>query len=406
MKKLLLTTLIVVLTIIVSQAQSTWQIINSPVNENFMSVCFTDEMHGWIISETGTVVSTSDAGNSWVSSHIPNVYYESIHFSDNEHGCIVGWEETLADSSLILVTSNGGNTWSFVNHVKVNRFNDEFFINNEIGWAVGSRGELNMNCCYYTSDGGNTWSIQNSILVAGAELFGVCFRDENNGQVCGTDGAFFITNNGGSSWALGISMPLLNLNAIYNWGALTGCIVGEEGIALYTINNWYQYIETVTNTTENLNGVSGDPVTNKLWAVGDNGTIIYSSSYLLGWSAQPSGVNENLNDVQMLSETNGWAVGDNGTILHFSPLTSISYSDENKIEIYPNPVDDKLFIYLNNPIKFNQIQIFNSNGKLMHQKNIDNYTEVKIDVSKLSPAIYYLKAIGETAIVNKKLLVR
>lgn len=410
MKNLLLLVIGAMLTIYVSQAQSSWQIVSSPVNENFVSICFLDESNGWIISETGTIVSTSDAGNIWETISYPDVHFRSIHFSDSDHGCIVGWQETPADSSLILTTFDGGENWIMVDHFRVNRLNDVFFINNNIGWAVGSYTyeDWILNCCLYTSDGGQSWGQQSSITVVDAELYGVHFRDENTGQACGYDGAFFLTNNGGSSWAMNIATPapLLNLNAIFNWGVLTGCMVGEEGTALYTTNNWYQYIETVTNTTENLNGVSGDPVTNKLWAAGDNGTIIYTPSYLLGWAAQPTGVSENLNDIQMLSETNGWAVGDNGTILHFSPATAICHNNKPQIDVYPNPVDDVLNIHLDNRFEFHQIQLFNSNGKLIYKRDIDNITEILVEVSQLSPGIYHLKTNGESANIITKVLIK
>ncbi len=410
MKNLLLATVIVLLTINVSFPQSSWQIVSPPVNENFISICYIDTDHGWIISETGTIISTSDAGITWETISYPDVNFESVHFSDNDHGCIVGWQETPADSSLIMLTNDGGNTWSMVDHVKVNRLNDVFFINNNIGWSVGSYTyeDWILNCCLYTSDGGQTWGQQSSITVVDAELYGVHFRDDNIGQVCGYDGAFFITSDGGNSWAMNIAtpLPLLNLNAIFNWGELTGCMVGESGIALYTINNWYQYVETVTNTTKNLNGVSGDPATNKLWAVGENGTIIYTSYYVLGWIEQTSGVTEHLNDVQMLSESNGWAVGDNGTILHYSPATSISRIGKCKIEIFPNPVDNLLYIHIDSPVTFDLIQIINLNGKLMCQKRIENSCEPTIDVSNLVPGIYHLRIIGDSETIIEKVLIK
>lgn len=407
MKKLLLSFVAAILTFYISQAQSSWQIVNSPIAEDFVSVCFIDELHGWIISETGTIVSTNDAGITWETNSFPDVHFQSIYFSDNNHGCIVGWQEMPADSSLIMITNDGGSNWTMVDHIRVNRLNDVFFINNNIGWAVGSYDEWNLNCCLYTSDGGQNWDKQSSISVVGAELYGVSFRDENLGQVCGADGAFFITNNGGTqSWAMGISMPILNLNDIYNWGALTGCIVGNEGTALYTINNWYQYIETVTNTTEDLNSVSGDPASNNLWAVGDYGTIIHSPNYLLGWTSQSSGVTENLNDIIMLSQTTGWAVGNNGTILHFSPTTSISHPDEFKIEVYPNPVDKLLYIHMDSPLTYNLIQIINSNGTLVAQKKIENCLESTVDVSNLATGIYQLRMIGDSETIIKKVLIR
>jgi len=391
-----------------SISQNSWQIVDPPVNTDFVSVCFTDEAHGWIISEDGFLVKTTDGGITWnIFNPFQGFQISSLHFSDENHGCMVG-SEIVTDSSLILVTSDGGENWTFGNHEKVNGLNDVFFINNDKGWAVGSRESYNMNCCLHTLDGGNTWTIQESILVAGAELFGVHFRDENNGQICGTDGAFFLTNNGGGTgWALGISMPIVNLNDIFNFGTLGGCIVGDGGKLLYTINNWYQYIEQNSNTIENLNGVSGYGETNEVWAVGDNGTIIYTSNYLLGWTTQASGVTENLNDVCMINNNNGWSVGDNGTILYFGSPTSISqHNATSEIEIYPNPVSDIFYIKAKDINTLQKIEVFSLEGALLFQTQSDISQNVAVDVSSFPSGLYYVRIFNDMEFIIKKILVK
>jgi photosystem II stability/assembly factor-like uncharacterized protein len=392
---------------LITFSQSTWQIVNPPVNTDFVSVAFTDEAHGCIIASDGTLIKTMDGGETWNTFYpFPGFHINSMYFSDENHGCAVGYESGVADSSLILVTSDGGENWSFGNHEKVNRLNDVFFINNEKGWAVGSRDTYNLNCCLHTLDGGNNWTLQESILVAGAQLFGVHFRDENIGQSCGADGAFFLTNNGGgTSWAMGISMPLVNLNDIYNFGTLGGCIVGDDGTVLYTINNWYQYIEQNSGTIENLHGVSGNPATNEVWAVGDNGTIIYTSNYLLGWATQASGVTENLNDVCMVSSDEGWAVGDNGTILHFSNTSSVENNFDSQIRVYPNPVSNLLYIKTDTQGKIDQIQLYSIEGKLVYQRKADNISLLEIDVSNFLSGIYYLKTKSSSHSTIRKIVI-
>lgn len=392
----------------ISFSQSTWQIVDPPVSEDFVSVCFTDEAHGWLISQEGALIKTMDGGITWTPFFaFPGIFINSIYFSDDNHGCIVGWLEIPSDSSFIAITNNGGDDWMVVEHQRINRLNDVFFANNDIGWAVGGVDEWNMNCCLGTTDGGQTWLIQESILVAGAELFGVHFRDENTGQSCGADGAFLLTNNGGFiSWALGISMPLINLNAIYNFGTQGGCIVGDDGTVLYTINNWYQYIEQNSNTIENLNGVSGNASTNEVWAVGDNGTIIYTSNYLLGWITQISGVTENLNDICILSSTEGWTVGDNGTILQFTEPSSIDNKFIQNINVFPNPVGDLLFVMSDNQEFIQEIQFYSSTGRLVYQKNANDQAVIEIDVSNMAAGVYLLKVMCETNTITEKILVK
>lgn len=404
--KIYLSFILIFLTLICQSQQSSWIPQNSPLADNFRSVHFIDQENGWIVSEQGNLILTKDGGNSWQTKNLTGVL-ESVFFSDLNHGCIVGRTTTPADSSLIYITNDGGENWTEVNHNKINRLNDIFFANNDIGWAVGSQGELNKNCCYYTSDGGNTWIYQSSALVIGAELFGVHFRDENIGQLCGTDGAFFTTNNGGTtSWAIGISMPVINLNDIYNFGLLNGCIVGDEGTILYTINNWYQFIEQTSNTTENLNGVSGDTLTNKLWVVGDNGTILYSPYYLLGWTFQNSGVTEHLNDICMLNEMEGWAVGNNGTLLHYSPYISVNEQKTPDFYIYPNPAYENLIVQNDNSASFNKIQIHRVDGNIVLKKNFSGKSQLSIDVSKYKKGLYLVTAIGNSKKSVKKILIR
>ena len=159
-----------------ASAQYEWQQINSPVTDNFSSVYFSDSMNGWIVSETGSIISTSNAGATWQTLQFPNWHLSSILFTDEEHGFIVGWEMLMADSSLILRTTDGGNTWQEIIHVCVNRFNDVHFASDNFGWVVGSKEDLNKNCIYFTNDGGLSWSEQTGITILGAELFWGIFQ--------------------------------------------------------------------------------------------------------------------------------------------------------------------------------------------------------------------------------------
>ncbi|MEZ5195504.1 MAG: YCF48-related protein [Bacteroidales bacterium] len=404
--KLLLSIISSAFFLVCQSQQSSWIPQNSPSTDNFQSVYFIDQDNGWIVSEQGALIFTKDGGNSWQLKNLSGIL-ESVFFSNNNHGCIVGRTITPSDSSLILISEDGGENWSEVDHFKINRLNDVYFINDDIGWAVGSIDEWNLNSCLYTIDGGNTWIIQESLSVVDGELFAVSFRDENLGSTCGNDGAFFITNNGGTqSWAMGVSMPIVKLNDIFNFGILNGCIVGDEGTILYTINNWYQYIEQNSNTSEDLNGVSGETVTNKLWVVGDNGTILYSPNYLLGWTYQNSGVTENLNSICMLNEIEGWAVGDNGSLLHYSPYISISNSNEPQIDIFPNPSSRRLIIQNDNPSSFYKIQIHDSNGKMVFGGNLLHDSPLIIDVTGYESGLYFLTISNNTMNLVKKIIVK
>jgi len=381
-------------------SQASWEPVISPVSENLVSVCFVDAQNGWILSDEGTLISTVDGGQSWQTTDFDSGNFTSVYFTDQNHGCIVGWQ----DSSFILRTTDGGGNWSDIDHLKAEHLNDVFFINENTGWAVGLKD--NMNYTLSTSDGGENWAEQSSMHVLEGELYSINFRDEMKGTACGYYGMFLITSTGGSSWALNVSIPQLgeNLNSVYNWDATKGCVVGTSGLALYTVNTWGQYVETNTNTTEELNGISAVEGTNKVWAVGTNGAIIYTSSYILGWVAQNSGVTENLIDIDMVEENNGWAVGENGTILHYSLGSSVEENAEEICFIYPNPTHGKIYIEFYQEEKVNEIILIDITGKIVSKMIDSEYQQqIAIDAPDLLPGIYFLRIKTDRQHIDRKI---
>lgn len=377
-------------------SQQSWEQVSSPISENLKSVCFADAQHGWILSEEGTLLITQNGGSSWQTVDVGEGTYTCVHFSDQSHGCITGY----ADSSLIMKTTNGGLDWTSIGHQKAHHLNNVYFHDNDIGWAVGIRDEKNYSL--YTDDGGNTWTPQMDIFVMNAELYGVHFRDALNGNACGVGGAFFTTNSGGSTgWSMSISMPSLgvDLYSIYNWGMLNGCVVGSEGTALYTTNKWADYVETTTNTTQDLYGVSGAPGTNKIWACGEGGTIIHTPNYIFGWITQETPVNDHLNDIQMLDDENGWAVGNDGTILKYGVLPGIGEKEVTRLEVYPNPtrgiVDCRFSIF---DCRYVKIVLFDLHGReistIVEQELMPGEHSFTFNAGQLTPGVYFLKQLA------------
>ena len=118
---------------------------------------FLPDGHGWIVGQEiheRIILATSDFGRNWQrvfdSPEPPS--FDSIYFSDDEHGCAVGSFESL------LCTDDGGTTWAERNVLPPpNDTQADFFI--KIVMLKSGRGFLLRagGYLYETVDGGQTW---------------------------------------------------------------------------------------------------------------------------------------------------------------------------------------------------------------------------------------------------------
>lgn len=93
----------------------------------------------------------------------------------------------------------------------------------------------------------------------------------------------------------------------------------------------------------------------------------------------------------------------NGSVRVFeisSLLSSNNFSLENNIQIYPNPVKDKLFISLENGLNLLEINIFSSLGQLVKKEKTTT-----IDVSNLLKGMYTIQIVTDKGSEKKKLII-
>jgi len=78
---------------------------------------------------------------------------------------------------------------------------------------------------------------------------------------------------------------------------------------------------------------------------------------------------------------------------------------KNKINVYPNPAREKLFIDFGND-KVNRISLFAMNGDRVYQQDIKNEKNKVIDISKLPVGIYALQIVSDNFITSKKIIIQ
>lgn len=405
MKAILFTSLIFLISVFHLFSQGQWEVVQTPVSENFTAVWVVDETKIIIVSDQGTLIGTDDGGATWYDTWFAGAGLTSIWFSDANNGAI------LSSGSIVKIykTNDGGENWQDYTVDTLDAGNAVFFTNQNNGYVAGSYdGKNNIRI---SIDGGQSWGSVFMPYIMGSVFNDIYFRNEVDGNIVGTDGTFYSTADGGEIWAMNISFPAVDLNAIYNFGEQFGVVVGDGGTSFFTINDWYQHTEINSPVSENLNAVSGAPGSNKIWAVGDEGTILYLDNYLLGWSVQNSGTTENLNDVFILNENFGVAVGDNGTVLFMSnPNFVDDLKTDVALSVFPNPVSNKSVIRYNVTSKGNiSLNIYDLLGnEVIHlfdgEKPAGRY-KIAFNSSGLQNGIYFVGFSAGNQIVFKKVII-
>jgi photosystem II stability/assembly factor-like uncharacterized protein len=112
-----------------------------------------------------------------------------MFFLDAEHGWAVGWAGT------IIRTSNGGQTWEQIKAAAASwSLSSVYFSDAKNGWAVGFAGQI-----LRSRDGGATWDAQTS--PAKGWLTCVLFDGANRGWIT-TDEGLLVSEDKGETWRL------------------------------------------------------------------------------------------------------------------------------------------------------------------------------------------------------------
>ncbi len=150
--------------------------------ENELSaVCYSDEktVH---VSGYGIILRSTDGGVNWTISETKGDFYRSIHFPTSTTGYIAGY------SGSILKTTDAGQSWKKLIDgdkitVKNTPFRSVHFVDAEKGYLVGDKGTF-----WRTLNGGNDWQIVKDFPKT--DLYDV-FVIENTGYIVGENGRIF-----------------------------------------------------------------------------------------------------------------------------------------------------------------------------------------------------------------------
>jgi photosystem II stability/assembly factor-like uncharacterized protein len=165
----------------------------------------------------GTVLRSTDAGITWQRMDLPIPYewgpgdlhvmsLNGIHFPEGQN--LIGY--AVGNTDTVIKTNDGGNSWHNLelkigSRRIVGHWNGVFFVDVSNGWIVGDcpEGGRSKGAILHTSDGGQTWTEQGTPsdtaeIFDGRRLQDVHFVTDRIGTVVGDGGLIVYTPTGGA----------------------------------------------------------------------------------------------------------------------------------------------------------------------------------------------------------------
>lgn len=139
----------------------------------------------------------------------------------------------------------------------------------------------------------------------------------------------------------------------------------------------------------------GDYCSNEIGIIDSNNTITWTQAFEGGITTFGQG-----NDGELYVGTAS------GVVSKITDTTARLNEYVNGVmELHPNPADDEIFIALNDGIAKGKASIFNVNGQLIIEQELDG-RDTKIDTSKLQAGVYTLSVQTDSSLYDTKLVIR
>ena len=216
-------------------SQSFWNASKVDGNGDLVTVFFNSASNGWIAGDDGFLAFTTDGGRNWSAKKIgTNDTINEIFFRNEDNGYLVTGKK-------MFFTKNGGRTWDELLIYAPGDFKNgtpEFlsirFTDKKRGFVVGSvlnaKEQVVDSLVLQTTDGGETWS--RIIVPSKSELFHLDFNGSSHGWIVGDKGLILATTDNGFSWNVQSSGTARALYNVDFHNDNEGYIVGGGGTIL------------------------------------------------------------------------------------------------------------------------------------------------------------------------------
>ncbi len=255
----------------------TWTLPASGIFGNVQSgVVFLDANNAIVVGgyTQPRVRKTTDGGATWTTPYSSTSYYRlnAVCFTNTTNGYAVG------DVGTLLHTTNAGDTWSFQSNPVAAAYQYLYgvsFFDANHGIAVGAAGSI-----IWTSDG-STWNTPST--NPGIYLNAVCFYSATNAIAVGSGGAIVKTTNGGVDWTSISAVNGNSLTAVKFFNGNTGIAVGATGTILRTTDGGDSWAEISAPATDAYRAISFYNISNGVIS-GDGPRLAKTTDGGLTWT--------------------------------------------------------------------------------------------------------------------------
>ena len=256
----------------------------------------------------------------WTRQRVGSVaWLHAVFFLDENRGWAAGSKGTL------LATKDGGNSWQTKSQPTSDVLRDIYFTDDQNGWLLCEANIYDLKSkddprayLMQTSDGGENWKRVN-LRSVDARLVRAVFSQGGRGWAFGEGGTIFTTRDSGVSW-IRLQSPTRHLLL---GGSFVdedrGWLVGAGATIIRTSDGGETWnLSHLADASQNaVRFTAASFVDYRLgWAVGTAGSIYHTINGGRTWQQQTSGIATDLFDVKFLDAVEGWAVGAEGTILY------------------------------------------------------------------------------------------
>lgn len=277
---------------------------------NLYSVHFNNPNEGWALGDDNKIFATKDGGKSWKSKEFNLSGMTDLQFMNENNAFAIGFGN---NGNMLLKSTDKGETWSLLSipaSVLQTSFWEVFFVNQNVGWLGGWSNKI-----LKTTNGGLTW-FQQTLSEDFNQVSSLFFLNENIGWATDYNySKIFKTVDGGNTWNEVFSGINQGIKDIKFTDINHGWAVGELGTILYSSdggNTWIKQQSPVANTLTECTFLDE----NIGWIVGFDGIVLRTTDGGINWALQPNNfLGFHLQSVSFVDNTNGFAVGWEGSAL-------------------------------------------------------------------------------------------